>query len=196
MGHEINYFSFNYDTSRKSIEKEMNDYACRHGDAGGLYYPISFKEMTPFKSYDDAQKYIESIDKDYGQFAVPYLDYPYIKVTNDKLKEMETKLNELHREYYGRRDRQFYTTETIKSQYLGCKECGSRLAVKYLHGNRCPLCGAEMRPETELNKIKALKEKYDKAFNAFVSARDKEEEKAKQKLSCTKKWLVKIEYHC
>ena len=195
--HEISYFDYDYELSTKSISADLERIAAKHSDAGGLYNGIQFKSsLTPFENREKAYEYIQKIDTDYANICVPYLDYPNLKYDKSKLKDMESKLNELQREYYGRCDRQYYTTETVKSAYLGCKNCGSRLAVKYLRGNNCPLCRAEMRPDTELNKIKALKEKYDKAFNAFVSARDKEEDKAKKNCKPKKMWLCKIEYHC
>ena len=195
MGHAISYYDFKYETSTKHITECLEDIARRDGDAGGLYYGIQFKSITPFESREKAYEYIQKIDKDYANICVPYLDYPNIKVDESKLKELNDKYVALHNEYYGRRDRQFYTTETVKSQYLGCKECGSRLAVKYLHGNRCPLCGAEMRPETEMKRLEALKARFDKAGDELAKARAKEEEKAKKGVKPTKMWLCKIEYH-
>lgn len=197
MGHETHYMHFDYNTKREIIQSEGDKHCKYNSDyRGTLYNRIIFKDITPLATEEEAIKYIARIDSgDYGQYAVPYLDYPYIKPSSDKLKELEKKATDLNREYYNRCNVQYYTTETVKSQFLGCKECGSRLAVKYLRSNNCPLCGAELRPETELNKIKALKEKYDKAHNAYVSTREAEEEKMRKKMTPTKKWLVKIEYH-
>lgn len=196
MGHELRYFDFKYEASTKYITESLQDCARRNSDAGGLYYGVQFKDITPFASRDEAYAYIQRVDKDYLNICVPYLDYPNIKVDESKLKELNDRYVALHQEYYARRDRQFYTTETVKSQYLGCKECGSRLAVKYLRGNRCPLCGAEMRPDTEMKRLDALKARFDKAGDDLAKARAKEEEKAKKGVKPTKMWLCKIEYHC
>ena len=194
--HEIEYFDYNYTTSQKTISDNLTSYARRNSDSGGLYYGIQFKESTPFDSREKAYDYIQKIDKSYANICVPYLDYPNIKIDESKLKELNDKYVALHNEYYARRDKQFYTTETVKSQYLGCKACGSRLAVKYLRGNRCPLCNTEMRPDTEMKRLDALKARFDKAGDDLAKARAKGEEKAKKGVKPTKMWLCKIEFHC
>lgn len=77
-----------------------------------------------------------------------------------------------------------------KSELIGCKCCGSKIARKYLKNNFCPVCHSDLRPETTLNRIAALKAKADKLHDAVL----KEETKIAKK-NGNVRWLVKIEYH-
>ena len=66
------------------------------------------------------------------------------------------------------------------SKYVGCPECGSRLNLGYIRGEKCPLCGTDLRPESSIEKIKW----HDKKASECAK-------KYKQEF-----WLAKIEYHC
>ena len=67
--------------------------------------------------------------------------------------------------------------------------------MKYIYSNRCPLCGAELRPETELKRIEALKAKYDKAFARCVAEQEKYEALVRKANKPVKMWYTKTEYH-
>ena len=77
-----------------------------------------------------------------------------------------------------------------KSEYIGCKNCGSKIARKYLRRNFCPVCDADLRPETTLNRIAALRTKAEKSSDALKAELTKQALKAKNV-----RWLVKIEFH-
>lgn len=54
-------------------------------------------------------------------------------------------------ERYMRRQAEYEESTFVrrrKSMYIGCKGCGSRLRVELLDGNRCPLCGEDLRSKT------------------------------------------------
>ena len=77
-----------------------------------------------------------------------------------------------------------------KSEYIGCKNCGSKIARKSLRRNFCPVCDADLRPETTLNRIAALRAKAEKSSDALKAELTKQALKAKNV-----RWLVKIEFH-
>lgn len=77
-----------------------------------------------------------------------------------------------------------------KAEYIGCKNCGSKIARKYLRRNFCPVCNADLRPETTLNRIAALKEKADKSSDTLKAELTKQAMKAKNV-----RWKIKIEFH-
>ena len=80
-----------------------------------------------------------------------------------------------------------------KSATVGCKNCGSKIALKYLRSNICPVCKEDLRPETTQKRIKALKEKAD----ALIDKRDSMEcaERKKNLKKAETYWLVKTEFH-
>lgn len=87
-----------------------------------------------------------------------------------------------------RNDYVIYTD--AKAEYIGCKNCGSKIARKYLRRNFCPVCNADLRPETTLNRIAALKEKADKSSDTLKAELTKQAMKAKNV-----RWKIKIEFH-
>lgn len=64
------------------------------------------------------------------------------------------------------------------SKYVGCP--GSKLNLSYIRGEKCPLCGTDLRPENTIKKINW----YDRKASECAK-------KYKQEF-----WLTKIEYHC
>ena len=76
----------------------------------------------------------------------------------------------------------FIETHSIhqrSSAYIGCPECGSKLYLGYIKGEKCPLCNTDLRPKSTIEKIKW----YDKKTK---ECRNKNKEKC---------WLAKIEWH-
>lgn len=79
-----------------------------------------------------------------------------------------------------------------KSAYISCKNCGSKLAVKYLSERQhtCPLCGKTLRSNTAIARI----EKY----KADCKALEKEIMEEKKKLSSKSSillWAVGTDCH-
>lgn len=64
------------------------------------------------------------------------------------------------------------------SKYIGCPVCGSKLYLGYIKGEKCPLCGMDLRASSTIEKIKW----YDRKAKEIA---------AKYK---TKYWLAKIEF--
>ena len=47
------------------------------------------------------------------------------------------------------------------SKFIGCPECGSKLYLGYVKGERCPLCNQDLRADSTLEKIKWYDQKID-----------------------------------
>ena len=172
---------------RKAIQNYWDKVAEIDGDTGsGLYSNIYWEdESRPYDSYQEALNYLEnrSVSYDYDQRAVRFYTEPKTKKYAD-LKERYAKVKD---ELEHLKKAVYYTSMTVKSKLITCKCCGSKLAVSFLNSNNCPLCGMDLRPETELLRIKRLTAK-EKELKTKIS-----DEKKKNKNGL--RWLVKVEYH-
>lgn len=194
MSHNVKYGTYPENVNRKKVETDWDNYvACEDWQEGasGLPCPIRWIEKEILNSYDDARLYLAEHDNgDYDQLAVRYRE---IKINPTKKHiTLRNKLNNLQAEYL-QRNSVIYAT-TVKSEYVGCKGCGSKLASKYIQNtNKCPLCHAELRSATTLTGLQRLKERIGVAEkllkNEENTIRKKEEKRA------VIKWLVKVEYH-
>lgn len=190
MGHCIDYISVD---KRNSIMKEAEEFAYYNVDRcenpHGTYHGNLTIHDTPIcETYEDAVKKIESWDTGwYSDHAVQYKDKDALKPTKamEVLLERANKLKKDKEEYV-----KTHSLESRKSEYIGCKVCGSKLSNKYLKGNKCPVCHAELRADYIVDRIK----KYDKDYNETLN--QYEELKKKQTGKCPIKWLVKVEVHC
>lgn len=67
----------------------------------------------------------------------------------------------------------------VKAEYIGCKNCGSRLAKKYIHmsGGKfcsCPVCSASLFSNTAQERIKKAEEKAEKLRKELKKEEEKE----------------------
>ena len=172
----------------RSLIQAQWDTVAAHEDwqegCDGLPDVIHWKDdMEPFKDKDAAYKYVEEMSyrSDYLQIAVPFYRYE----CNDKLKELMAKLEEAKAELEQAK-KPHYSVDTVKSQFITCRHCGSKLAVKYIKSNKCPLCGEDLRPQSAQDKVKRLMAKVKKM--------EGDVQKKKQRYAKVY-WLVKIEFH-
>ena len=188
MGHNINHYVYPRFVNKKQVQKELDNYVA-HEDwqegCRGLTQPIRWLEDKVYGSEEEAHEAIKRLDRGwYDQLAVLFQqnEEPH----DDRIRALRVKCAEAGDEFR-RRDQLLYS-QAVKSAYIGCKQCGSRLARNYLKVNSCPVCHAELRPEHMLKSVSAAKAKWEKA------KQDVEEYKKKKgaKKVC---WLVKIEYH-
>lgn len=80
-----------------------------------------------------------------------------------------------------------------KSATVGCQNCTSKIALKYLRTNKCPVCGEDLRPESTRNRIAALKAKLDNLVEQCEKKEKAERLKSIEKAETY--WLVKTEFH-
>lgn len=184
--HNIMHFTFSEKKSATAIQNEVVDYVHSHGDRYGTD-KVKFIDNRIFENADKARDYIESLANDWYQgYAVKFYDYSKVKNTK-KIDELEAKIKETldkKNEYVSA-----HSIKNFKASYVGCSKCGSKLSREYLKGNRCPLCGSDLRAESTLERIAS----FDKRINEYNAKI--QQEKTKQKDKAEVKWLVKFEYH-
>ena len=194
MSHNIKMSVYPENVNRTKVQSEWDNYV-RMEDwqegASGLPGKIRWIENIVLNSKEDAEEFINKNDNGwYDQLAVRFKDV-HIKMSK-KYDTLATKLKTLKNEL-NERNNVFYAT-TVKSEFVGCKNCGSKLASKYIQRtNVCPLCRADLRSQTTLSNLQRLRERIAETEKLL-----KEEEKNlrnKQIKNATVKWLVKIEYH-
>lgn len=185
--HEIHYASYKEKADRKKVEAEWDRICTRESDYHkGLYNHIRWIEDGISESYDEAQKRIERLDRrDYDQLAVKYKHYLENKTKG--FAELQKKVAESYEDYRKKSQRIHYTSENVTSVHVGCKNCGSKIAVKYLKANFCPVCHADLRPASTLKVIENARKKWEALTKRLAT----EEKKGKFEI----RWLVKIEYH-
>lgn len=189
MGHIIQHFTFPVKTKRQEIIAECAEYANRNGD-----YPnqiegagIRFKDNTVYSCYEDAEKAIQEMDSGwYDNIAVKYKDVHSIK--SAKIDDIRRRINETQEKKVAYS--MAHDISTFKSQYIGCKKCGSKLSKDHLHGYYCPLCRNDLRSETTISTLNG----YDEKIKSLQ--KQELEEKKKMRDKAPEMWLVKFEFHC
>ena len=192
MSHQIIYQMYSdkqvkSQSQRKKVQDHWDGVAAREDameGCTGLLNRIEWKDgMTPFSSIEEAREYIEerSNCSFYLQIAVPVYKYN----SNEKLKELQDKLEAAKAELE-KAKKPYYSVDTVKAKYVGCKHCGSKLAVSYIKSNKCPLCGEDLRPQSVQDKMKRLAARVKKLESDV---------EAKKKRLAEVYWLVKVEYH-
>lgn len=194
MSHEIAYDTYPENCNKNNVERKWDSIAAKEGwreGSSGLCSSIRWIDCEPCDSYNDAVIYVQEHDKgNYDCLAVRYRDYSGIKEPKiigeltEKIKSKRHKLYTMNNDFY---------FDNIKSQFIGCKECGSKISVKYLKRNTCPVCGNDMRPQTFQDRIKKISNDLD----VLEKKREDEVKKFRQKRRDKAKicWLVKVEYH-
>lgn len=167
--HNIHKVTYPENVNKKSVQQEWDNAAACAGKEEGA----------------------SGLDKDiqwYDQLAVKYLTYPElsskkIRDMRNRLEKAKARLDELNGFHFA----------NAKSQYVGCKKCGSKLSLRYMKSNYCPLCKADLRPESKLASIKSVEDKIYKL--ALDIGKEERLLQKKSKAKSTVRWLVKVEYH-
>ncbi len=190
--HNIHHQTYELNVNKAKVQEYWDD-VVRHEDYGegasGLPNSIRWTNYV-FESKDEAMQYIEREDERhwYNCMAVQFKQYPMAKDTKA--------IEDLRRRRAEAGDRLTRTLESAKIQHrtsekIGCPKCGSSLALKYLRGQNCPLCGEDLRSPTNLDRIAKAKENISNLNKLIREAEEKESRKLKPKIC----WLVKVEYH-
>ena len=184
--HNIEYYTYPEKSDKRKIYRDLNDYVeyeTRH-EGGSSLENIRWNDFV-CSSYDDANDGIKNHDRGwYDQLAVKYMSP--VEQKSKKLDELDSKIKEAY-EVYAKRNAVVYP-KTRKSEFIGCGNYKSRLATRHLTGNFCPVCRADLRPETTLESIAAAKNKWE---NAKDNRANYVNNHSKKEIN----WLVKIEYH-
>ena len=190
MSHNIQYFTYTERKSLTAIQNELNDYVKKatwreggHGLDGNIRF---IDKVMP--DYQAASDFISQNDKGwYDCLAVKYKEVPRGKSTK-KLEELHERLKVADKEYTQLNN--YVAAKDFKSEFIGCKNCGSKINREYIKSNACPVCRADMRSETTQKRLEAMRAKVNKLRNDIKDEERKLAEKHGQ--IC---WLVKIEYH-
>lgn len=188
MSHNIQHYSYPENCDRAKVKAEIDHFVAMEDyqeGCTGLYHPIRWIETDICMDYESAIKTIVKLDRgDYDNLAIRF--YNYLPYYDSKTEELEEKKSAAYSKY--RKLDNIVYPKTLRSAYITCKVCGSKLSRTRLAGNNCPLCKNSLLPESYRVKIQAAKEKFEKACDNLRKYRRSKAEK-------TVMWLVKFEYH-
>lgn len=199
MSHACQILTFETDDKCK-IQRECDEwgsYNCdpyeRGGFGGGLGFNVQFTSLV-FNDYEEAEHYLEGTFGDYRQKAVRYYKYP--KRTKTSVEQrLEEKVGKTIKTLRELEDKPHY--KGVKTKYITCAKCGSKLATDYCGKtwyNTCPVCRADVRPATVLERRDSLKKTLSDAQRDLKAETKKADEKNKSKAKLC--WAVACEVHC
>lgn len=184
--HNIGYISEPENVKRDWVLSKIVEEACRDGD--GYSGPLKWHDEIPVQeNRDAAEAKIKQLDKGwYDDHAVRYYDYSSAKPTAkmDEIRQRIAKINDQKMKFVEKT-----SVKKFKADYIGCRECGSKLRRNKLRSEHCPLCGKDLRANSTIEKIKDYDKKINDGWESF------EAEKKKQKSARKVMWLIKYEYH-
>ena len=192
MGHQVCYDTFSTAVSKKRIYAEVNARAVEDGDYHSPLERIHFFEDRCFDRYEEAEQFIEERSRNafYGQFAVMYRRDENF-VPSKTLENLQKRQSDARKAYWDLQKAFHFANH--KSATVGCQNCTSKIALKYLRTNKCPVCGEDLRPESTRNRIAALKAKLDNLVEQCEKKEKAERLKSIEKAETY--WLVKTEFH-
>lgn len=189
--HNIRYAEYPQDVDREKVKQKW-DHVVQIEDAGegasGLYRPIRWIETTICDNREDAERFIEQNDRrDYDNLAVRFRSF---SGSNDALTDLRQKESAAWNTYRKEENAIHYAKDKVKSAFVTCRKCGSKLSTEYIKSNYCALCRADLRPDSARERLAKLKAKAE----AITAKKDAAEKNLARK-SGTIKWLVKVEFH-
>ena len=190
MGHAVEYYTTDKKSEIIEIAKEFAFYNTDRGEnpTGSYHGNMTVHDRPICESYEDAVERISEWDTGwYSDHAVQYKDKSKLKPTKqmESLKAKEEKLRAERKRYIDK-----HSLKERKAEFIGCSKCESKIAKKYLMGNRCPVCGTDLRAGYILERVS----KYD--TDIAETKRQYAELQKKQSGKCPVRWLVKVEVHC
>ena len=190
MGHAVDYITVD---KRSEIMPAAEEYAFYNTDRGenphGTYHGNMHIHDSPIcESWEDAKGRIEGWDLGfYSDHAVQFKDKSALKPT----KQMEDVKRQIA-ETRAKKDKfiEEHMPNRVKAEFIGCKNCNSKIAKKYLKYTHCPVCRADLRPKSTIELIEGYDEKIAELRKKYSELQKKQTGK------CPVKWLVKVEVHC
>ena len=190
----MHHISYQSASKKESILKVCEEFSRNNTDRGenpsGDYHGnMHIREDVPIQDdFDAACEKINQIatDKWYYDVAVRYYDTSKVKKSK-KIEGLEERIKVLRQKKIEYNDK--HSVKLQQANLIGCKECGSKIAKKYLRSERCPVCNNDLRSKTVLDRL----EKFDTDIKLLE--KQITEEKRKKKTSCPVKWAFKIEVH-
>lgn len=197
MSHNIEFFTYPQNVDKKKVEAELNTYVA-HADwlegCSGLDKPIRWLDVL-CDTEEKAHDYIKSHDRGwYDSLAVKFYYFSREAAKSKSYVALQEKYTAAYAKWR-ERDSDICLSHQ-KADYVGCKNCGSRLNRAMLiqrfrtDANFCPICRADLRSPTVLQSIVAAKARCE-AIEKQLAVEQEKAAKAAKNI----KWLVKIEYH-
>lgn len=183
MSLTYDYFHFNENTDKKTIQNKINKYEKK------LNNDIHFFDDIICKNDEEAEVFLSKHTLSYSHMAVK-VQKPTKYFLTPELLELRNKVESFYFKILRLDRKPFF--KNPKEKFAVCSKCGSNINTAYLEYyrlNKCPVCHYDIRPETFHKKIMKLKEQEMKANAEFLESK-KEFEASEQKGIM---WLVRIE---
>jgi len=141
-----------------------------------------------FQTKDEASKYCHKQGDKGEAFAVKYVSRneaavdsnPTVVKLKQQLLDAQVKNDKLTRDIYD-------NIKKAKSKTISCDQCESRVNRSYLRSCACPVCGSDLRSNTDRDKIKKSLDKIKSVNTKLNQARNKLLQKDKSEKLL---WLV------
>lgn len=190
MGHVIKHMVLDCDVDKDAVlaqiveEVQLNDW-----EEGGIYHgDLTWHDGRVYASREDAERALERIcDRPYKDAAVLFRDLETVRDTKEvsELRERFARIRR-EREDYARA----HSVSARKSKSVTCGRCGSTLTIAFMRsGNRCPVCGNDLRAPSTIARIASIDERARKIERRIL------ELKARGAEGAEVRWLLKYEYH-
>ena len=189
--HNICFSIFPVERSEKYITDEVLRVVKLNGDHYGTESIKFINRM--FDTREQAEEWIKGNDRGfYGGLAVKYHHFDREKIPASK---KENQLQERIFEVRQKRDEYINANRVRdhKADFIGCKNCGSKLSRIYLRNDHCPVCETDLRSKTVLDRITGFDLKIEELGKAKRAA--ELDNYAKNRGKSELRWLVKYEYH-
>lgn len=201
MGHARTILTFEPNDSQQKIQQKCDAWGNANADIeergytmGGLGSPINFTRQI-FENQEQAEKYLDSTFGNYRQIAVRF------KRPKGRVNTQTKKIEDLHRRIgeYQQRIAELNKPhfQGVKSATIKCKNCQSSLATAYCgksYSNNCPVCGVDLRPVTDLEKLQKYTQTYKQLCKQLNEERNKLVSKEMEK-GYDLCWAVACEVH-
>jgi hypothetical protein len=142
--------TFYFPEKTKISQMEADIYECLYQNRGAMEpksLPLKFLEQIPIQaSQEDADEKLNALYTKYGReydYAVRYYDTGKESKKEQDLQRRITELESKYKKYVA-----LHSIHTLKADYIGCPNCGSRLRKDLLKGESCPLCRYDLRSKT------------------------------------------------
>lgn len=168
MGHQISIYTGR--TKNEAYQNMIDDLFenCETIENDIVIPKIKWVDTPPHLSYETVKNLLVNYSRTNEAVGGIYLE----SIETKKEQQLRNRIKELKTKYAELDGSQYYSPDTIKSQFITCKSCGSKLSVKYLSNldhtigyydsNHCPICHADLRPKTFRERLARLKDNIEK----------------------------------
>lgn len=180
------FLTFSKELTRKEIFEQLKVIA----PAVGCLVPENLNlDRNICLTREDAETYLNDAE----EFnAVKYLKYAEIpeEFKTERYKAAVERFLET-KAHYEAAENAPLGNDGRTSAKVGCKNCGSSIAVQYLDGGKCPVCGYDLRNAARQNSIQSARKRFELAQKEL-------EEASQYYMTRLKKcgewnWLVRVE---